>query len=384
MTLRVVMIAGETSGDLLGAQVLSSLKKRVPNLKVSGVGGQAMQGLGLKPVFPMEELTVLGLGEALRSYRRLKKQARVLMDHIFATQPDVIVTIDNKGFSLRLGKALKAEMASKGWSAPIVHMVAPTVWAWGAWRAKAVAQSVDRLLCLFPFEVPYFTCHGVDAVAVGHPSVEEKRPSRAKARQGLGLGQSDQALAILPGSRRREIKALLPSMRDAVRLIRRTHPNLKVYLPVVEAVRDEIEAFISDDDNFTLARQDQAKTVMSACDFGLICSGTVTLEAALCGLPGHVYYKVDALTYWIGRMMLDQSKIVLANAVSGQKIYPLSLNQKANALAMAQASLDNFERGDHSAQGGDHSSVIKSSLKAGKGSFAENSSDAILSMLKGD
>ena len=384
MTLRVVMIAGETSGDLLGAQVLSSLKKRVPNLKVSGVGGQAMQGLGLKPVFPMEELTVLGLGEALRSYRRLKKQARVLMDHIFATQPDVIVTIDNKGFSLRLGKALKAEMASKGWSAPIVHMVAPTVWAWGAWRAKAVAQSVDRLLCLFPFEVPYFTCHGVDAVAVGHPSVEEKRPSRAKARQGLGLGQSDQALAILPGSRRREIKALLPSMRDAVRLIRRTHPNLKVYLPVVEAVRDEIEAFISDDDNFILTRQYQAKTVMNACDFGFICSGTVTLEAALCGLPGHVYYKVDALTYWIGRMMLDQSKIVLANAVSGQKIYPLSLNQKANALAMAQASLDYFERGDHSAQGGDHSSVIKSSLKAGKGSFAENSSDAILSMLKGD
>jgi len=384
MTLRVVMIAGETSGDLLGAQVLSSLKKRVPNLKVSGVGGQAMQGLGLKPVFPMEELTVLGLGEALRSYRRLKKQAWVLMDHIFATQPDVIVTIDNKGFSLRLGKALKAEMAAKGWSAPIVHMVAPTVWAWGAWRAKAVAQSVDRLLCLFPFEVPYFTCHGVDAVAVGHPSVEEKRPSRAKARQGLGLEQSDQALAILPGSRRREIKALLPSMRDAVRLIRRTHPNLKVYLPVVEAVRDEIEAFISDDDNFTLARQDQAKTVMSACDFGLICSGTVTLEAALCGLPGHVYYKVDALTYWIGRMMLDQSKIVLANAISGQKIYPLSLNQKTNALAMAQASLDYFERGDPSAQGGDHSSVIKSSLKAGKGSFAENSSDAILSMLKGD
>ena len=384
MTLRVVMIAGETSGDLLGAQVLSLLKKRVPNLKVSGVGGQAMQGLGLEPVFPMEELTVLGLGEALRSYRRLKKQARVLMDHIFATQPDVIVTIDNKGFSLRLGKALKAEMAAKGWSAPIVHMVAPTVWAWGAWRAKAVAQSVDRLLCLFPFEVPYFTCHGVDAVAVGHPSVEEKRPSRAKARQGLGLGQSVQALAILPGSRRREIKALLPSMRDAVRLIRRTHPNLKVYLPVVEAVRDEIEAFISDDDNFILTRQDQAKTVMNACDFGLICSGTVTLEAALCGLPGHVYYKVDALTYWIGRMMLDQSKIVLANAVSGQKIYPLSLNQKANALAMALASLDYFERGDHSAQGGDHSSVIKSSLKAGKGSFAENSSDAILSMLKGD
>jgi lipid-A-disaccharide synthase len=384
MTLRVVMIAGETSGDLLGAQVLSSLKKRVPNLKVSGVGGQAMLGLGLKLVFPMEELTVLGLGEALWSYRRLKKQARVLMDHIFVTQPDVIVTIDNKGFSLRLGKALKAEMAAKGWSAPIVHMVAPTVWAWGAWRAKAVAQSVDRLLCLFPFEVPYFTCHGVDAVAVGHPSVKEKRPSRAKARQGLGLGQSDQALAILPGSRRREIKALLPSMRDAVRLIRRTHPSLKVYLPVVEAVRDEIEAFISDDDNFTLARQDQAKTVMSACDFGLICSGTVTLEAALCGLPGHVYYKVDALTYCIGRMMLDQSKIVLANAVSGQKIYPLSLNQKANALAMALASLDYFERGDHFAQGGDHSSVIKSSLKTGKGSFAENSSDAILSMLKGD
>jgi len=388
MTLRVVMIAGEASGDILGSLVLSSLKSRQPNLTVTGIGGKAMQDLGLEPVFPMEHLTVLGLGEALRSYRRLKNHARVLMDHIVDTRPDVIITIDNKGFSLRLGKALKAKMAAKGWSAPIVHMVAPTVWAWGAWRAKAIAHSVDRLLCLFPFEVPYFTRHGVDAVAVGHPSVDDHRPSWAEARRDLGLSPSDQALAILPGSRRREINALLPFMRDAVRLIRRSHPKIKVFLPVVESVRGDIDALIDPQDDIIMTPQEQAKTVMSACDFGLICSGTVTLEAALCGLPGHVYYKVDALTYGVGRMLLDQSKIVLANAVSGEPIYPLSLNREVTAEAMAKASLAHLENASDHHHTDQTSAAIKTALidaiKTGKGNFAENSADAILSMIKSD
>jgi len=289
---------------------------------------------------------------------------------------------------LRLGKALKAEMAAKGWSAPIVHMVAPTVWAWGAWRAKAIVDSVDRLLCLFPFEVPYFTRHGVDAVAVGHPSVDDHRPSRAEARRDLELSPSDQALAILPGSRRREINALLPFMRDAVRLIRRSHPQLKVFLPVVESVRGDIDALIDPQDDIILIPQEQAKTVMSACDFGLICSGTVTLEAALCGLPGHVYYKVDALTYLMGRMLLDQSKIVLANAVSGEPIYPLSLNREVTAEAMAKASLAHLENVSDHHHTGQTSAAIKTALidaiKTGKGNFAENSADAILSMIKSD
>ena len=122
------------------------------------------------------------------------------------TRPDVIVTIDNKGFSLRLGKALKTKMAAAGWSAPVVHLVAPTVWAWGAWRAKSVAASVDRLLCLFPFEVPYFTRYGVDAIAVGHPAVERKRPSKKQARKALGLHDQDDVLVLLPGSRKGKSK----------------------------------------------------------------------------------------------------------------------------------------------------------------------------------
>ena len=251
-----------------------------------------------------------------------------------------------------------------------------------------MTQSVDRLLCLFPFEVPYFTRHGVDAVAVGHPSVDDLRPSRSQARRDLGLSPSDQALAILPGSRRREINALLPFMRDAVRLIRRSHPQLKVFLPVVESVRGDIDALIDPQDGIILTPQEQAKTVMSACDFGLICSGTVTLEAALCGLPGHVYYKVDALTYGVGRMLLDQSKIVLANAVSGEPIYPLSLNREVTAEAMAKASLAHLENASERHHTGQTSVTIKTALidaiKTGNGNFAENSADAILSMIKSD
>ena len=245
MTIKIVMIAGEASGDSLGGQVLAALNARPDDLEVTGVGGDAMQAQGLKTIFPMSDLTVMGFSHAIQSYGVLKKRAAKITDHIFETRPDVIVTIDNKGFSLRLGKALKEKMAATGWSVPIVHLVAPTVWAWGAWRAKSVADSVDKLLCLFPFELPYFTRYRVDAVAVGHPAVEQSRPSKTKARKALGLKKNDSMLVLLPGSRKREIEELLPDMLQSLRIIRQTKPDVKVFLPAASSVKPLIESMIT-------------------------------------------------------------------------------------------------------------------------------------------
>lgn len=384
MTIKIVMIAGEASGDGLGGQVLAALNTHLQPLEVSGVGGDAMQGQGLKPIFPMAELSVVGLSHAIKSYGRLKKRAAELTDHILETRPDVIVTIDNKGFSLRLGKALKAKMAATGWSAPIVHLVAPTVWAWGAWRAKSVAASVDKLLCLFPFELPYFTPYGVDALAVGHPAVEQPRPSKIEARKALGLKDNDPVLVLLPGSRKREIESLLPDMLQSLRIIRQTKPDLKVVLPAAASVRPLIQSMITSADQVEITDQSKANMVMAAGDYGLICSGTVTLEAALSGLDGHVYYQVDGLSLLIGKMMLDRSKIVLPNAITGQEIYPLSLNHEFTAQTMAADALAYFDAVNETVE--ESSSSIKTplteALTAGGYGFAENTAKAIMAAIK--
>lgn len=384
MTIKIVMIAGEASGDGLGGQVLAALNTHLQPLEVSGVGGDAMQGQGLKPIFPMAELSVVGLSHAIKSYGRLKKRAAELTDHILETRPDVIVTIDNKGFSLRLGKALKAKMAATGWSAPIVHLVAPTVWAWGAWRAKSVAASVDKLLCLFPFELPYFTPYGVDALAVGHPAVEQPRPSKIEARKALGLKDNDPVLVLLPGSRKREIESLLPDMLQSLRIIRQTKPDLKVVLPAAASVRPLIQSMITSADQVEITDQSKANMVMAAGDYGLICSGTVTLEAALSGLDGHVYYQVDGLSLLIGKMMLDRSKIVLPNAITGQEIYPLSLNHEFTAQTMAADALAYFDAVNETVE--ENSSSIKTplteALTAGGYGFAENTAKAIMAAIK--
>ena len=381
MTIKIVMIAGEASGDSLGGQVLAALNARRDSLEVSGVGGDAMQTQGLKTIFPMADLSVVGLSHTIKSYGRLKKRAVELTDHIFETRPDVIVTIDNKGFSLRLGKALKAKMAATNWSAPIVHLVAPTVWAWGAWRAKSVAASVDKLLCLFPFELPYFTRYGVDAEAVGHPAVEQSRPSKVEARKALGINADDQVLVLLPGSRKREIETLLPEMMKAVRIIRKTKPDANVFLPAASSVKPLIMEILTPKDQVEVTDQSQAQHVMAAGDYGMICSGTVTLEAALSGLAGHVYYQVDGLTFLIGKMILDRSKIVLPNAITGHEIYPLSLNKEFTAERMAADALAYLNAPIESDEESIKTPLTKA-LTAGDDGFAENVANAIRAAIK--
>ncbi|MCE2517632.1 MAG: lipid-A-disaccharide synthase, partial [Alphaproteobacteria bacterium] len=199
-----------------------------------------------------------------------------------------------------------------------------TVWAWGGWRAKAGPKSVDTLLCLFPFEPPYFTPHGVDAVAVGHPYAQVNPLDRATARSILGLDDG-RVLALLPGSRKREVMTLLPKMLEAAGQLVARDPSLQVILPVAASVEKLVAPMIAELPFVQLYPQQMSPAVMAAGDFGLICSGTATLEAALSGLPGHVYYQTDPITTFFGQFLVNKKNIVLANAVAGVKIYPLSL-----------------------------------------------------------
>ena len=380
--LNIFMLAGESSGDAMGGDILRALKDDGRALHITGVGGSRMIAQGLNPIFPMEELTVFGFLQAIKAYKRLKQRGEELTRHIIASKPDVIVTIDCKGFSLQLGKMLKKAMEQEGWTAPIVHLVAPTVWAWGSWRAKSVGKSVDRLLCLFPFEVPYFTPYGVDAVAVGHPSKDIVRPSKKTARQELKLNHEDQVVGLFPGSRRREIESLLPLMISASAELHAANPRLKFILPTADTVAGSIEKMTAAHPHIQLVPQAKSGAVMAASDYGLICSGTVTLETALSGLNGHIYYQADLLTTMIAKLVFDISKLVLANAVSGEEIYQFSVNKEATSDHMVKAVTNYFSRDfPDQPEDGDIKTRLAKSMAAGDQTFGQNTANAIKDML---
>jgi lipid-A-disaccharide synthase len=336
MSNHIFMLAGEASGDKLGGLIIEEINDRGFASRITGVGGNDMLSQGLEPLFPMQELTVMGIAGAIRNYRHLKNRIKLLVDHLRDAKPQLILTIDSKAFSLRLGRTLKDVMAKEGWSVPVIHLVAPTVWAWGEWRAKNIPSSVDHLLCLFPFEIPYFTKYGASAFAVGHPATDIDWPDRASARKSLSLGKNDFVLGLFPGSRRSELGNLLPDMCVAATRLRDLYPDIKIILPAVGSIRHLIDEFLTPEDGIEVVDEDMRFHVMRAADFGIICSGTVTLETALAGLEGSVYYRGDPLSTFIFKFLVDMSKVVLPNAITGHEIYPLYLNKNFDGDQMAQ------------------------------------------------
>ena len=372
---RVFIFAGEASADALGAMVIDGLEARAGSVECWGVGGPAMRRRGFRSVQPMEDFTVLGLGQAVRSASRLDRMGGALIEQILAARPDAILTIDNKGFSMRFARRLKGRMTAVGWRAPILHLVAPTVWAWGGWRARGVARSVDHLLCLFPFEESYFTQHGINVTVTGHPAAERKRPSGKQARARLGLGNDGRVLVLLPGSRRREVRSLLPDMLKAAAIVREDEVGTAVLVAAAETVADEVAAVTAAAGitGIRLCPAAEMDSVLAAGDYGLICSGTVTLEAALAGLAGSVYYRPDLASRLFGNVMVDRSKVVLANTVAGKEVYPLFLNREFTPRTMAGLALEGL-RSRRKLSG----RALAEAVRAGDG-FAANAAGAILS-----
>jgi len=378
------MLAGESSGDQLGAAILDGLEAISLPTETWGIGGPAMSAKGFASLHPMESLTVMGLGEAVRAYPRLMKLADELIDAIMAKRPGLVLTIDSKGFSLRFARRLKKRMASSGWSAPIIHLVAPTVWAWGSWRARTVSRSVDHLLCLFPFELPYFNSPDLKVSCVGHPAADRKMPARADARRELGIGQEDPVLVLLPGSRRKEIDALLPDMLHAARSVQEKRPHCQFILPAAATVRPRIEAMIKDAGDIRIIPGEQLNTALKAADFGLICSGTVTLEAALAGLPGAVFYRGDRLAHVLQPIFVRRDRIVLPNAVLGREVYPLYLNREFDAQSMAGAALQGLGNINRREQMGQISRQLMEEIRVNAGGFGVAAAETIATALATD
>lgn len=337
---RIALVAGEASGDQLGAGLLERLRSLHPDAEFAGVGGDAMRAAGFDAWHDAGELAVMGLGEVLSHLPRLLALRRGLRRRLLAWRPDVFVGIDAPDFNLGLARSLKqAGIAT-------VHYVSPSVWAWREGRAAKIGRSADRVLCLFPMEPPIYARHGVDARFVGHPMADAMplQPDRAAARARLGLDGGAPVLAVLPGSRLGEIGRLGEIFLDAAARVREAVPHLQVVVPAANAAcRAAIEALpASGMPAGALHVVDgQARDALVAADVVLLASGTATLEAMLAKRPMVVGYRIAASTHAIvrGLGMLKVDRYALPNVLAGETLVPELMQDACTPERLAAAVL---------------------------------------------
>ncbi len=344
MTLRVFILAGELSGDKLGGALMEGLQQLSPGVEYQGVGGPLMQAQGLSSLFAMDELSVMGIAEVLPKYRHLKRRIRQTADAVLAMKPDVLITIDSPDFSLRVAKLVKAASSIR-----TVHYVAPSVWAWRPKRAVKMAQHIDHVLALLPFEPPYMEAAGMACDFVGHPVVAEPLATSgdiAAMRLQLGLGDGAYMVA-LPGSRRSEVSRLAPVFGAALSEFHARRPDLRVVVPaagpVADLVRAEsrawaVEPVIFDPNTFA---DDTAaglkRALFAGADLALAASGTVSLELARARTPMVVAYAFQWLSWQIMKRMALIDTVTLVNLVNDSRVVPECLGPECTAQNIADA-----------------------------------------------
>ena len=332
--MRVGLLAGEESGDLLGGEFIKSFSQKHPRVEFFGLAGEQMITNGCEPLAHINQLSVMGLMEVVKNYPKLYRLRSCLIRKILEKKPDIVLGIDSPDFNLGVEFALRRE------GIKTVHYVGPQIWAWRGWRIKRLAKSIDKLLVLFPFEETYFSSHGIDCEFVGHPladRIEIKRDKR-QARQRLGLSDKSEILAILPGSRTQEISCMLKPMLEAARLLTVERPRLFVLVCLARQLSDYKIPKISIDSNVEIMTG-KSEDVFTAADVALVCSGTATLEGALCGTPMVVGYKMTPLSYYMIRSMIKIQHIALPNILSEAEIVPELIQKEMTPPAMAEKAM---------------------------------------------
>lgn len=380
--MRIALVAGELSGDILGAAIIRGLKSRFPQARFYGVAGPRMIEAGCEAIESIEALSVMGLSEVLRHLPRLFKLRATLVQRFLRDRPDVVIGIDAPDFNLGLETRLKRQ------GLRTVHVVSPTVWAWREGRVKTVAKAVDRILCLFPFEQDFYRQHGVAATTIGHPLADalDDSTTPAQGKAALGLLADAPCVAIMPGSRGGELHYLADSFVGAARLLAEKNPRTQFVVPVAKpSLRPRLEAAIRTHApglNWHVLNG-QSREAMQAADVVLLASGTATLECLLLGRPMVVSYRASAFTAWMLRSvgLIKISRVSLPNILSGESIVPEWLQEQATpeflSAAVAELLADDAARQKQLQA----FKAIRSSLRLNAG---ERAADAIADLLKDD
>ncbi|MCG8507712.1 MAG: lipid-A-disaccharide synthase [Rhodospirillales bacterium] len=332
----IFLIAGEPSGDLLGGRLMAALKAQTGGaVRFSGVGGDAMAAEGLVSLFPMADLSVMGLTEVLPRLPLLLKRISETADAARKARPAAVVTIDSPDFSFRVAKRLK------GAGFPLIHYVAPTVWAWRPGRAEKIARFLDHLLALFPFEPPYFDAVGLPCTFVGHSVVESGAGAGdgADFRRRHGIGADSPLVCVLPGSRFSETSRLLPVFAETAARLSAAKPGLSIVMPLAETVAGPIADTVNSWPPPVVAvrGEEEKYAAFAAADVALAASGTVALELAMAGLPSVIAYRLNPLTAWIARRMIRVKYANLINITLDRPAVPEFLQKDCTADSLTAA-----------------------------------------------
>ena len=331
--MRLAMVAGEASGDLLAGLLLEGLKARWPDLAAAGIGGPQMAAQGFEAWWPSDKLAVRGYVEVLRHYRELVGIRRQLTTRLLDERPDAFIGVDAPDFNLDLEARLKAAGTKS------IHFICPSIWAWRGERIDKIAKSVDHVLCLFPFEPALLAQHGIAATYVGHPLADAipLEAPRAAARQALGLSPNERVVALLPGSRRSEIQYIAPLFLQAAARLHRQRPALRFVLPVAPGLRALLAPMLAQHaGNTPIDLLDgRSHEALAACDVTLIASGTATLEAALFKRPMVIAYRMNALSWQMMRRMQYQAWVGLPNILCRDFVVPERLQGEADPATLA-------------------------------------------------
>ena len=373
--LRVVIVVGEASGDVLGSALLKELNQRFLGLESFGIGGPLMVHQGFSPWYSMSELSVMGYIEVLLKLPRLLRIRSSLAKKIVSYKPDLVIGVDAPDFNLSLERTIRNS------GIPVMHLVSPSIWAWRYERIHKIRQSVDHMLVLFPFEEKIYEQEGIPVSYVGHPLADEIEPEvdRSNYRSKLGFSSGKKIVALLPGSRKTELKQHLNLMLDAAKLIQNSSPEIRFLVPLldneahnfVHSILSRRNVNLNGTIDFVVGKTQDA---LKAADIAIIASGTATLEGLLCECPMVVTYKVSKLTAWLMRLQANARFVSLPNIISNESLVSELIQEDAQPDLLANEVISMLENSDQLVSLRERFRRIKSSLRMGS---AKRSADVI-------
>ena len=337
---RILISAGEASGDLYAGAVTRGIKQLNPEAEVFGMGGDCLREAGGEVLFYIKDHSLMGFVEVLKKLPDVWKLRNAFIDLMEKRKPDVLLTIDYPGFNMRLAKLAKERGIN------VVYFIAPQVWAWRPGRAADVAKVTDKIACIFPFECDFYKSYGADIEFIGHPLVDTVKPSlsRKEAEELAGKRTGHPLILLMPGSREMEIQRLLPVMLDAVKILKQKRPELDFAIPRAATIAKEIleDSVRQAGLNIRLI-EGHNYDVMSVADLAIVTSGTVTLEAAMCGLGCEILYKSSPVSFWIAKRVVKIPNIGLPNIVAGRQIEPELLQDDCTPENISYTALELLE-----------------------------------------
>lgn len=376
MSNTLFIVAGESSGDMRAAELLTELRKINPSLRLEGYGSSAMQASGVKIHYDLPSVAVVGFTDVIKKYPFFRKIFYSCLETIDKIKPKAVMLVDYPGFNLRLARQLKKR------NIPVIYYVSPQVWAWANWRVKEIARNINKMLVILPFEVDFYKKTSLDVEFVGHPLIDKFKPSNniEVLRKNFNISNEKTIIAILSGSRKKEVKRILPITLKAAEIISKIMPNVVFIISKTPHLSDNLyeKIIASTPIKYSLASQNM-HDIIAVSDFCWVTSGTATLETALGLKPHFIIYKTTLITFYLAKLLVTIPFLGLINIVAGNEIIPEFIQNKANPKIIAKKTIAILS--DPKKTTTIVNNLKETILKMGKPNAAENAAKAVQKFL---